>query len=613
MTNALLFKPTRSEGADDAFQRGVSALRRFKDVGPESTAISSLASLVVVGKGDGEINAIARSEDDQTWIVDLGTWLPVPAKSGCGARWLLQQYRELGPDGLARKLQGFFAILIVDFGAGAIHVITDRCGSLHVYHRQTPDGHLIATSSASLATCGVTPALDPVAVHEFVATGIVYEDRSLWTGIRKIAPATVLTIDADGVRGRSYWSFAEVEAERLGLEDAAEATYGALVSVVQALPVTRLPPVSDLTGGYDSRLLLAGLLKSGRTYETTVSGPEGHPDVEVAALIAHTLGLKHQHSVAGPSPTIDEFDAALRLTDGEYDAFDYLRILRVHRRLSVGHGMSLNGSFGELARGYWWELLWPRLAQRVPLDCAMLARRRFAAIGYDRSLFAAPADLDLATHMTDVVGRAIAPIADFPNTTQMDCAYYTLRMQRWQGRIASCTNQLWPAISPAGFGQVLDPILAAKAATRFRSLLVRRILERFAPTLARIPLEHGYPPIPANVLNLWRFAPLLGHYSGKVWSKLSARLGRQAPSAAGHTEPLAVRPEFIRLFEASELPSWLAVPKLLDSGLFRADRLAAFLDPGVPVGGRNLEQWRRLVTLEGLLRRMSAQPPRSQT
>ncbi|MHB1360716.1 MAG: hypothetical protein ACYCWC_14165 [Rhodocyclaceae bacterium] len=44
--------------------------------------------------------------------------------------------------------------------------------------------------------------------------------------------------------------------------------------------------------------------------------------------------------------------------------------------------------------------------------------------------------------MTAVAGRAVQPIAGYPNTTQMDCVYYSLRMQRWQGRIASSTNHL---------------------------------------------------------------------------------------------------------------------------------------------------------------------------
>jgi len=441
-------------------------------------------------------------------------------------------------------------------------------------------------------------------VHEFIATGILYEDRSLWQGIRKIGPATVLTLDLAGVQQQRYWDFTAVEPERLSLEDATEQTHHGLVAVLKALPDTGEPLISDLTGGYDSRLLLTGLLAAQRPFHTTVSGSADHPDVTVAARIAGEFGLQHQNIPSQPIPTPEEFDAALRMTDGEYDAFDYARILATHRRLSAAHSMSLNGSFGELARGYWWELLWPRLAQRQPLDVAMVARKRFAAVGYNKSIFAPAAQLDLAAHMAAVAERAIAPITDFPNTSQMDCVYYTLRMQRWQGRIASSTNQLWPAFSPIGFAQVLDPILAAKASTRFRSLFVRATFARFAPRLAHIPLEHGYPPMPATPLNLWRFSPLLSHYGGKVWGKLAPRLGIKFAPVVDQGQARQFNTAAEKFLQDSGISAWLKTAQLLNTGLFQPEALRKYLTKNTNSKFHN-DQWRRLVTLEPLLRQMN--------
>ncbi|MDO8934099.1 MAG: asparagine synthase-related protein, partial [Rhodocyclaceae bacterium] len=444
MSHAFLFAPQAdSPAGSQTFPKGVEALARFKAVPVTDTATSGVASVAIAPGGKATDRRITRSADGQVWIVDLGTWLPLPAIKDCDAAWLVEQYLAHGAHDLARRLQGFFALLIVDQRSRQVHVVTDRCGSLHVYWRKLADGHAVCSSSAALALCGEAK-LDPVAVHEFVATGIIYENRSLWQDVKKISPATVLTIDRDGAQTSQYWSFAEVDAESLNLNEAVEQTHQGLVEVLKALPAGEQPLVSDLTGGYDSRFLLAGLLEAGRPFRTTVSGSKGHPDVLVAAHIAAEFGLQHQHIAANPIPSAEEFDAALRMTDGEYDAFDFARILQIHRLLSAEHRMSLNGSFGELARGYWWELLWPRLAQRQPLDVAMVARKRFAAVGYDKAVFDPTAQLDLGAHMAKVAGRATQPLAGFPNTTQMDCVYYSLRMQRWQGRIASSTNQLWP-------------------------------------------------------------------------------------------------------------------------------------------------------------------------
>jgi len=603
MSHAFLFVPVAGQTEAPGFEKGVRALSRFKGVQITDSAISTTASLTVAPATSATDKRIARSGDDQVWIADFGTWLPLPAAPGRDAAWLVEQYLAHGAAGLARQLQGFFAIIIVDQRQRQAHVVTDRCGSIHVYWRELEEGHAVSLSSAVLAMLGGAQ-LDPVGVHEFIATGIIYEDRSLWQGIRKIGPATVITFDKVGVRAQPYWEFSAVRPESLDLAEAVEQTHHALVSVLKALPSGAKPPVSDLTGGYDSRFLLSGLVEAEHPFTTTVSGTADHPDVTVAAGIAAELGLQHQHIPSKQVPTPEEFDAALRMTDGEYDAFDYARILATHRRLSAGHSMSLNGSFGELARGYWWELLWPRLAQRQPLDVAMVARKRFAAVGYNKSIFAPAAQLDLAAHMAAVAERAIAPITDFPNTSQMDCVYYTLRMQRWQGRIASSTNQLWPAFSPIGFAQVLNPILAAKASTRFRSLFVRATFARFSPRLANIPLEHGYPPMPANPLNLWRFSPLLGHYGGKVWGKLSLRLGIKPIPIVDYEQARQFDTASASFLQESAISTWLESPQLLNTGLFQPDALHKHLTKNTNSKFHN-DQWRRLVTLEPLLRQMN--------
>lgn len=613
MGHALLFASDASH-ADHAavFQKGARALAAFKAIRFSDTAAAAGASLAVAPSERAGDKRIGRSADDRIWIASLGTWLPLPAVKGRDLSWLIEQYLTHGAHELARHLQGFFSLLIVDRRTGKTHVITDRCGSLHMYWRRLGGGHAVCSSSAALALCDDS-VLDPVAVHEFVATGIIYEERSLWRDIRKIPPATVLTIDNAGASHCSYWNFGEVAAESLDLEDAVEQTHHALVEVLKALPDTPRPMVSDLTGGYDSRMLLTGMLAANRPFHTTVSGGGEHPDVRVAARIAGQLKLDHHCINAAPELAVEVFDAALRMTDGEYDAFDYARILQVHRQLSATHDMSLNGSFGQLARGYWWELLWPKLASKEQaLDAAMLARKRFAAVGYEKSIFAPAATLDLAEHMAGAVRRATAPLKGLPNTSQMDCAYFSLRMQRWQGRIASSTNQLWPAFSPIGFSQVLAPILAAKARGRFRSLLVRRYFQRHAPILADIPLEHGYPPMPATPFNIWRFSPLLSHYGGKVWSKVAVKLPMVSKMATGHGQsaapadrPVVPRPETIALFRDTALADWLRSPLLADTGLFRPDELRALLAAHGVVGASRAEQWRRLVTLESLLRRMA--------
>lgn len=592
----------RSPPAGDAFDRGCEVLRHFKGIAFTDQIATPTAAAAVAPAARATDKRIWRSPAGDVWVVDLGIWLPIPARRGLDGSWLLAHYLENGALALAQRLQGLFVIMIGDARTGETHVITDRCGSLHVFLREDPDALWLSTSSAVLGRLGAH-RLNPVALHEFVATGIVFEDRTFWYGVRKVPPATLLTIAPAGTTAQRYWRFADVESEQLDTAQAADALLAGLTRVLDALPESNRPLVSDLTGGYDSRLLLAGLLASGRRFETTVSGAADQPDVVVSRKIATELGITHGVVESGGPPSAELFQAALRLTDGEYDAFDYARILRVHRDLSARYAMSLNGSFGELARGYWWELLWPRLASSRPLDARLIARKRLAAMPYDASLFHGPARLSLADHMAEVAERAAQQAESLPNTSQLDAVYYGVRMQRWQGRIASSTNQLWPSFSPLGFAEALDPILAAKASTRFRSLLVRELLARHAPRLADIPLEHGYPPRPATLTNLHRFRPLAAHYAGRVLGKVRSKLGVVTRATTPETAAtLTPRWSYADLFRDLPLADWLAAPSLRGTGLVVPERLADALDPDRPRRGTALEQWRRLVTVEAILR-----------
>jgi hypothetical protein len=263
------------------------------------------------------------------------------------------------------------------------------------------------------------------------------------------------------------------------------------------------------------------------------------------------------------------------------------------------YAMSLNGSFGEVARGYWWELLWPHMDKTQPLDAAMLARKRFGAVPFVDVLKRPPFE-SLVAHLSGVVQRTVAPFQDFALGSQMDAVYLSMRMQRWQGRIASNTNQIWPALSPLGFTHVLSPILASPPSARFRSLMPRHIFSKWNPILANIPLEHGYPPAVATLGNLHKFAPIVGSYYDKVVQKLAARMVTAKPAVATNVPTLTER--YGDLLNAPGC-SLLQAPRLLASGLFNEERLLSFLKPATPISGPALEQWQRLVSLEYTLQK----------
>ncbi len=540
---------------------------------------------------------IAHSRNGD-WLCTTGAWVHNAGIRYPDSQSLLNRYLQVGASALAKELDGTFAIAIGDKRSNKTIVITDPRGSLHVYLREDDAGVAICTSSMALAETG---QLDPVGTYEFITTGVIYEDRSLWAGIRKLPPATIFEIEHGRIsRTSTYWSFANALAHRLTLDEAAEALVAATTQALKTISESYASILADLTGGYDSRLLLLGLLKSDVRFDNTVVGSDTLPDVIVARRIADTLGLNLRVLEETAGITSEDLDQAVRLGDGEINAFEYAAIKRNQAPFVQDHGISLNGSFGEVARGYWWELLWPKLNTCAPLDANMLARKRFAAIPFTEVFKKPPVD-SLAQHLAGVVTRTIEPAQGLSLTAQMDCVYLGMRMQRWQGRIGSNTNQIWPAMAPFGFSAVLTPMLAAWPAARIRSLLPRYVFSQYHPVLANLPLEHGYPPAVANLGNLHQFYPVLQHYGHKVIDKLRGKL---APPAVGSPPPSAQQRYFDVL--GTQLPDTLKNLELLNTGFFAEANTAKLLDPTQPIAGNRLVQWQRLLTIEYTLRAHAA-------
>ena len=594
--SAVYLNVTADMAAAAAIEADIRRISAYKECRPADRIDSDWATVALYGRERGTAPRIARLTDG-SWLCHAGCWIHRGGIRAEDDDALLARYMDIGATQMAKELEGVFTIFIGDARTRTVSLVTDTCGSMHVYARQDAPGTAFCTSSLALSPDG---KLDPVGLHEFVATGVIYEERSLWRGIRKLPPATVFEVaqNGTGIKEQRYWRFSDIEPESLGLDAAADALNTELVAALSRIGSSFPLVAADLTGGYDSRILLCGLLGSGIEFQSTVSGPKDSPDVQVARQICARLGRTLLHSQ--PSPQLEPalFQHAIRLADGECDIFDTARILFTHEPASLKFGASLNGSFGELARGYWWELLWPNLASSKPLDTNRVARKRFAAFPYQANIFAASGGLPLAQHMGEVANRAIADVRHLPNTSQMDALYFTLRMQRWQGRIASTTNQIWPAISPLASTAVLAPILSAQASTRFRSLLPRAMFAQRNKLLASIPLEHGYPPCPAHLGNLHLFWPVATHYGAKVVEKLRARLLPPAASAS----PPSANDRYAALFKVLPVNEWLSAPRLLETGLFEEKQLRSFVDPSRPIGGGQLEQWHRLASVECSLR-----------
>jgi hypothetical protein len=592
--NFLVVIPAKgaAESAKSLFRNGLIAAREIRGQVPSHFVETEWAFAASFPRYNGSGGTVVTDPKTGSWILSTGTWFHAEGYASGAESKLLQRYLEVGATRLAQELEGFFVLVFGDARTCEVVVVTDIIGSCHSFQRTFDVGMVLSGSSlllAALESC----KLDLTACQEFFCTGIIYEDRTCHYEVRKLAPATIFHfVEGKKRSSETYWQAADAKPESRGGEEAVEALWDATMRAAKRIHSIYPNPVCDLTGGYDSRALVAAFLGAGVRFTTAVSGSDDSADVRISRGLAQRLGLASLHSEPLKNVSFEQVLPCLPMTDGEYDLVNYAEIREIHKGLSQQFDISINGSFGEVARGYWWELLFPRIGARSPLDAHKVAQRRYAAQRCDSSIFPAAARTDLADHFAGVIERTNAGLTEMPNTFQMDNAYLMMRMQRWQGRIASSTNQMWPCLSPFMFRSVLEIMLSARAMLRWRSLMVRKMLSEFSPRLAEYPLEHGFPAEPTTWGNFYRFFPLATYFGEKVARKIRGKLGMHGKLKDDGDDSR------MQLWRQEEVKEFLRPEKMELSHSLDSAALANFLirsqQPFFEFG----EQWARMLSLE---------------
>jgi hypothetical protein len=599
---ALLPSESARPAAITLFRSILARSRTLQKPAARRTIETDWLRLSAIPREDGSGAPLVADEKSRHFLLALGTWFHRDGYQSGEEDRLLERYREVGPEETARELEGFFLVAVGDNFRRELVLITDLLASLHGFSRVLKEGIALSTSSLVLAAAGeVSP--DPAGAQEFLRTGVVYEDRTCYQEIRKLQPATVYRFASGEVQSQTrYWRASDLTPESVAGDHAVERLWDGLTRAASKVARIFERPVCDLTGGYDSRAMVAAFWSAGVDFSTVVSGRPESADVVVAGQLAGLMAKSHQHVPPGGAPDEATLQRALALTDGEYDLIEYARVMENHLRLRHPLGVSINGSFGEVARGYWWELLVPHTGSRRRLDARRLARLRFNVAAHDPSLFPEETRIDLDLHLGEVIQRTNEDVAGAPNTFQMDHVYLMMRMQRWQGRIATSTHHIWPCLSPFLFRSVLETMLQTESRLRTRSLLIRRMLARFQPRLAAFPLEHGYPAMPVTARNFHRFWPLLHHYAGRAWEKLAPSFLHHNDLVPDGTAPLPAR---LALWREEAVREVLRVENMRLADFLDRDALHRFLSISREASFSFDGAWARLLSLELALRAQS--------
>ncbi|MGW2055222.1 asparagine synthase (glutamine-hydrolyzing) [Streptomyces sp. NPDC001840] len=339
---------------------------------------------------------------------------------------VLLGYLEWG-ERLPEHLNGMFAFAIWDERENKLVMVRDRLGVKPLYYCPTPDGVLFGSEpKAILANPLARPAVDTAGLRELLGFTMA-PGWALWKDMREVEAATVVTVDARGIRTRTYWS---LEAREHTDDLATTLTrVGALMTdIVHRQLVADVPQCVLLSGGLDSSvvtgLAAARLAAQGerlRTFSVDFANREetfradanwDSPDTPYIRDVVDLVGSDHRFVTLSPDELTDPElrRAVITARDmpvgfGETDTSLYLLFKAIRAESTV----ALSGeSSDEVFGGYRWfhdpeavkAETFPWLAFRSPMSHGRSAPFRPEVRGA----------LDLDTYVADQYATAVAAV-----------------------------------------------------------------------------------------------------------------------------------------------------------------------------------------------------------
>jgi asparagine synthase (glutamine-hydrolysing) len=168
---------------------------------------------------------------------------------------VLRGYLQWG-EALVDRLNGMYAFAIWDSRMRKLVMIRDRMGIKPFYFYPTPDGVLFGSEpKAILANPLAERIVDIDGLREMMVQ-VKTPKHAVWKNMQEVEPGTIVTVDQNGVRERTYWRLeSKLHPDD---QDATVARVRALLDdIVRRQLVADVPECVLLSGGLDSSAITA--------------------------------------------------------------------------------------------------------------------------------------------------------------------------------------------------------------------------------------------------------------------------------------------------------------------------------------------------------------------
>ena len=198
------------------------------------------------------------------------------------------------------RLNGMFAFCIWDERTGEAFLARDHAGIKPLYLAETRDALFFASEPKTLLASGaVSPAIDPVALRQYLTFLWVPGERTMWRDVRKLPEGGWLSWRAGHRETGGWWDWDQSTQERMPPQEWATQVRGALLETVGRQLIADVPLGALLSGGLDSSAIVGAMRAL-------------HPERPIRAYSAH-VDADAQDGFADDLPFARQVASRLRL------------------------------------------------------------------------------------------------------------------------------------------------------------------------------------------------------------------------------------------------------------------------------------------------------------
>ncbi len=262
---------------------------------------------------------------------------------------LLHGYLHWGLDSLVARLRGMFAFGLWDGGSRTLFLVRDRLGVKPLFYSRRGEQLAFASTGAALDQVGLSAAIDPQSVAEFLEFGYVTDGHSIYSQVQKVQAGQILEFRGGTIHARTYWNLPDIKQHSASsFEQIVDRTEELFLEAVRLRLQADVPVGALLSAGIDSGLVCWAMSRLGADITVFTVGTDGGPEDETveARQTAQALGLRHH--IIDLSP--DETPAIKELVEAFGEPFacaSALGMLRVSRAVRNSATVLLTGDGGD--------------------------------------------------------------------------------------------------------------------------------------------------------------------------------------------------------------------------------------------------------------------------